>query len=404
MLDNTQIPHLIKLLDDDSSDVRRDVTAQLASFGPLLKKEIQKLAVPLTSRQQEALRFIFDEKRQRWLKGVWPSWYSLKDEPRKLEAALSFLADFLTDLLPSGSLNERNLKRTKLPHLLDDLAWEYKVRFGSIEPKGLAVFLFREKGLQGNMRDYYNPQNSNLIYVIEKQKGIPISLAAVYILVGARLGLKIGGCPFPGHFLARVKEGGKEWLVDCFSSGQFVEPQAMLQLKGRNREEMRKALSEPSDTETILRRFLANLIRAFERWEDNRYARLLQGLLDDLEMHILEKNIKKATADQIIATIQPKFIPGQLVRHRHYGFRGIVVDFDLSCKSADQLYVELEIELQRHQPWFHILVDGTEEVRYVAQTNLLPDHSSQKIDHPLLKYFFIESANGQYIRNKNPWP
>ena len=70
--------------------------------------------------------------------------------------------------------------------------------------KGLCYFIGSEKGFSGNTIDYYNPQNSYLNYVLLKREGIPITLAVIYMYIAYRLGLKVEGVGFPGHFLVRI--------------------------------------------------------------------------------------------------------------------------------------------------------------------------------------------------------
>lgn len=76
-------------------------------------------------------------------------------------------------------------------------------------------FLFVERGFAGNRDDYYDPRNSFLNDVIETRRGIPITLAVVFIAVASRLGLDARGVSFPGHFLVKVV-GGEMLLVDAF--------------------------------------------------------------------------------------------------------------------------------------------------------------------------------------------
>ena len=45
MADPNQIPHLIKLLDDESSDIRETVVKELEAYGPTLKEELKKMAL-----------------------------------------------------------------------------------------------------------------------------------------------------------------------------------------------------------------------------------------------------------------------------------------------------------------------------------------------------------------------
>ena len=41
-------------------------------------------------------------------------------------------------------------------------------------------------------------------------------------------------------------------------------------------------------------------------------------------------------------------------------------------------------------PWIHVLVDGSEQVTYVAQSNLIADETDEDVNHPLLNYFFTQ--------------
>lgn len=68
----------------------------------------------------------------------------------------------------------------------------------------LAVELFGSGRFSGNLRDYYDPDNSVLSKVLERGVGIPISLSVVFIDVGHRLGFAVDGVGMPGHFLCRA--------------------------------------------------------------------------------------------------------------------------------------------------------------------------------------------------------
>ncbi|MBQ0718846.1 MAG: transglutaminase family protein [Gammaproteobacteria bacterium] len=71
----------------------------------------------------------------------------------------------------------------------------------------LCHLLYRQVGFSGDSEDYYNPDNSYLNRVLETRRGIPISLALVYIAVAEGLGLRIEGLGFPGHFLLKLSAG-----------------------------------------------------------------------------------------------------------------------------------------------------------------------------------------------------
>jgi len=79
----------------------------------------------------------------------------------------------------------------------------------------LVQFLAVERSFRGNQDDFYDRRNSFLNEVIERRKGIPITLAVVYMEVARRLGLVVLGVGFPGHFLAKYP-GASELIIDPF--------------------------------------------------------------------------------------------------------------------------------------------------------------------------------------------
>jgi regulator of sirC expression with transglutaminase-like and TPR domain len=95
---------------------------------------------------------------------------------------------------------------------------------GTLEAKvnGLCRYLFHEHGFHGNTREYYDPANSYFHLVLERRTGIPISLSAVAMAVGLRVGLDIGGVGLPGHFVVKAVENDEEILCDPFHGGRLL--------------------------------------------------------------------------------------------------------------------------------------------------------------------------------------
>ena len=86
-------------------------------------------------------------------------------------------------------------------------------------------FVFNELGFAGNTTHYYDPRNSLLSYVLDARRGIPITLALVYIELGRRAGLHVEGVGLPGHFIVRAS-------ADAAAPGVLVDP-----FNGRNLDE-----------------------------------------------------------------------------------------------------------------------------------------------------------------------
>ena len=100
----------------------------------------------------------------------------------------------------------------------------------------------------------------------------------------------------------------------------------------------------------------------------------------------------------------PAFDPGCVVRHKRYGYRGVVVEVDVRCQASDTWYQNNQTQPNREQPWYHVLVDESSGTTYPAQENLDPDLSGEPIKHPWLEAFFSGFEGGRYIRNDQPWP
>ncbi len=112
----------------------------------------------------------------------------------------------------------------------------------------------------------------------------------------------------------------------------------------------------------------------------------------------------RQSGDQFRTDDDPRFVIGQVVRHRRYGYRGVVVDFDMTCQADDTWFQKNQTQPQRDQPWYHVLVDGSSMTTYAAQTSLLEDDSDEPVVHPLMEMFFKDFLEGYYLRNDEPWP
>jgi len=108
--------------------------------------------------------------------------------------------------------------------------------------------------------------------------------------------------------------------------------------------------------------------------------------------------------EEAFAADVPAFAIGQIVRHRRYGYRGVVVDFDMRCEADEAWYKKNRTQPEREQPWYHVLVHASGHTTYAAQSSLEPDPGREPIEHPWLGAFFHDFDDGRYERNDRPWP
>lgn len=135
--------------------------------------------------------------------------------------------------------------------------------------------LFEEEGFQGNRTEYYDPRNSFLNDVIDRRRGIPITLSIIYLELGWRLDLPLHGVNFPGHFLVRYAGEAVQLLVDPFQNGMIRfedEAQGLLDHVYGGSVRMQPEFLRIADRRDILIRLLTNLKGNYLNRRDDRRA------------------------------------------------------------------------------------------------------------------------------------
>ena len=96
-----------------------------------------------------------------------------------------------------------------------------------------------------------------------------------------------------------------------------------------------------------------------------------------------------------------RFAIGEVVRHKHYDFRGVVFDIDPVFANSEEWYESIPQEVRplREQPFYHLFAENEESsyVAYVSQQNLVADASGNPVEHPALDEIF-EDFDGERYR------
>ena len=126
-------------------------------------------------------------------------------------------------------------------------------------------FFYQELGFSGNFNDYYNPDNSYLHKVLSTRRGIPISLAVIYMELAQQVGLEVKGISFPGHFLMKLSIKTGDIILDPFNGASLSREEIEERLEpyfinGRNPDDPPLTSYLANATErSILVRMLRNL-------------------------------------------------------------------------------------------------------------------------------------------------
>lgn len=134
----------------------------------------------------------------------------------------------------------------------------------------------------GDTATYDDPQNANLISVIERRKGLPVALAILYIHAAHKQGWAATGINFPGHFLIRLEYNGRQVIVDPFNGGIQLSVADLIdllkQLAGADAV-LRSQYYEPLTNRQVLIRLLNNIkIRADTMGDQDRVLQILDRM------------------------------------------------------------------------------------------------------------------------------
>lgn len=175
---------------------------------------------------------------------------------------------------PTEDLGAARAKAGELGRQVRDrLAW------GESGIDALRQVLFVDAGFQGDQETYDEPHNSSVASVIERRRGMPITLSIVTVEVARRAGIRLAGIGLPGHFVVGGPDLPEETYLDPFDGGVLRDRDSVVR---RVSAVFGSPLSLPDeifapDTErSILARVLSNLRRSWERRE--KYAEALETI------------------------------------------------------------------------------------------------------------------------------
>jgi len=155
---------------------------------------------------------------------------------------------------------------------------------GNIPPRPTQIIekindlLFNVQKFKANTDDYYNPLNSYLNIVIERKRGIPITLCILYMRVARSVSFKMYPVNFPGHFLIKhiLEDNSGEIIVDPFNGGRIMDDYSLKalieQAYPQQNIPLTHALVEKATAAQVLIRMMNNLKGSYYEAQDiDRY-------------------------------------------------------------------------------------------------------------------------------------
>ncbi len=274
---------LISLLADDDHKIVAMVRDNLMSMGkpalPLLE-EVFEHADP---RLRLRARHVASQIRVDVLETLFRQLAASDEASFDLEEALCVIA----------RIEYPNLDPKAIAEQFEEMADALRPQMPRVAPARERVdilnqYLFRELGFKGNTNDFYNPDNSYINKVLEHRLGIPISLSAVTILLGRRLGLPLYGVGMPKHFLVKFQDQDEEFFIDPFNGGRIFDRHECLQMLTSDGYYVREsyaaeylAIIHPRD---MIIRLLRNLVLIYSKLKDKARVKRLSYYVEILRM------------------------------------------------------------------------------------------------------------------------
>ena len=270
-----QISHLIRLIDDRDEYIRKQVQNQLVEIGedaiPFLEIAAKSENTLIKSATLEAIQAIIPKQLQNKFSQLANS---LNGGHLDLEAGVILLAKFG---YPDENVNDISLVLDQLANEASNLMEIKKSPEENV--KALTRFLFLEKGFEGNKTNFFDPDNTYFSQVLDRRKGIPISLSALCIFIGQRLGLPIVGVGLPGHYIAKYDSLTQPIYFDPFDSGRIISHKDCAKFSekmGYRFEEYH--LSTATNNETLAR-MINNLIMIYNKNSQSEKADQLASFI-----------------------------------------------------------------------------------------------------------------------------
>ena len=276
--DKKQISYLIRLIDDRDEFVRKRVREELIKCGedviPFLEIAARTECHEVQSIASEIIQAIlpikllrqFSELAQSSPSGHWC-----------LEKGVTLLQKF-------GYPDEETYN---LSQSLDLLAKEVSPLIGHKQSpeqtvKVLTHFLFFEKGFEGNKIDFSDPDNTYFSRVLDKKKGLPVTLSALCVFLGQRVGLPIVGVGLPGRYIAKYESLTHPIYFDPFDKGRILSQEDCAKLVSNMGYHFEEYYLGAATSRETLTRMMNNLIVTYNSNSETGKAKHLSEFIKAL--------------------------------------------------------------------------------------------------------------------------
>lgn len=271
-LSDSALKALVILLGDEDRRTYRIAREHLLGAGARALPYLQEGARSPDPLVRGRSRLLLEEMRLADLEERWQMFAAQPEGAMDLEEGALLIAAYGTpDLDPAAVSRE-----------LDGLAATLRARMPADAPLEerahlLCQYLGGELGFRAS--EQHDPDSSFLNRVLDRRAGGDLALAAVYILVGKRLGLSMHGIGLPGHFIVQVDREGAPIYIDPVSGRIWSRADCFNYLRSIGIGPV-EAYLRPSSARRTVARMLVKLVNAYTQMGDERRATQVHRFLD----------------------------------------------------------------------------------------------------------------------------
>jgi len=274
-----EINALITLLGDDDLKVKNVAQQKLLELGEPARRILKQVAFSDSDgRTRIAAQTLLEDFRLE----------RLTEDFQKLNRESDFDLESACFILAKTEYPELNIQQ--YVNKIDQLALEVEQRVYGVDEDRDKVevinhFFFDEKGFRGNEKSYYEPENSYINKVLDRQTGIPISLSAIYLFLSKRLNLPVYGVGFPGHFLLKYRSNSRPFFIDAFNSGQILSQQDCKNFFKKVGYAFYPYYLDTSESRDILARMIRNLVLIYLKKNQQNKIDTLERIFNEFVMN-----------------------------------------------------------------------------------------------------------------------
>lgn len=275
----TELKALISLLEDDDPDVKGHVEQKLLSLGERVIPALENAWEQETEErvQNRIADMIHVIQRQHTIAAL-REWR--KGGGRDLLAGWLLVTQYG---YPELSYEQYRQKVSRLVNKI----W-LELRNGmSIRDKFRVInrMLFQREAFKGvNSHQLFDPPNYYFNGLMDTQKGSPLSLGMLYMIICHELDIPVFGILLPGYFVLHYEDEKTEVFIDVYDKGSFFSRNDLKEFLRQKKIEDDQRYYQPSSHTFIILTLIQVLIYCYQQRKKTDKVREWELLLKGIEL------------------------------------------------------------------------------------------------------------------------